>query len=538
MPAPTALRPTRTHTFTGRDVPWLLKTRAETRANHTFLVWDPFEGEGGRWTYAEFAREVASVAAGLASRGVRQGDFVLIHLGNCPEFLMAWFACSTLGAIAVTTNTRSSEEELGYYAGNCGAVVAITQPELLPLVQRACAGMRWIACTATDLGAAPKNALTAGVVPFAELKGDPATVPVRKPDPMAFNSVQYTSGTTSRPKGVVWTHANLLWGGKMGTWLFQLGHDDVTMAYLPLFHTNALSYSTLSTLWAGGTLVVQPKFSVSRFWNAIAKHGCTWVISIPFALFALLKQPPPVANKLRYLGLGASDVGIIKAAWGLKSLGWFGMTETVTLTIMAEHDWPNREIAMGVPVPGYEIKVVRDDGSEVEFGEMGELKIRGIPGISMFLEYLNNPEATEASYDAEGWFSTGDLVTPFEDGHIRYDMREKDVLRVGAENVSAAEVERVIFAMGGVTEVAVVSAPDPMLEEIPVAFVIPVMPIPDLAEKIIAHCRAQLADFKVPRQVFVVDDLPRVTLDKIDKKTLRKRLREQAGAPTDGAKPS
>lgn len=530
MPAPTALQPTATHTFTGRDVPWLLATRARTRADHTFLVWDPFEGEGRRWTYAEFAADVARVAGGLAARGIRQGDFVVIHLGNCPEFLLAWFACSQLGAIAVTTNTRSSVEELSYYAGNCGAVAAITQPELLPVVRQACGGVRWIACMATDQGATPPTPLPEGVVPFAALAGDAASAPARRAEPLAFNSVQYTSGTTSRPKGVVWTHANALWGAKMGASLLDVGHDDVTLAYLPLFHTNALSYSTLSTLWSGGTLVLQPRFSASRFWDAVVRHGCTWTILIPFALFALLKQPPPGPNRLRFLGLGASDVALIKGAWGLRSLGWFGMTETITLAIMAEHDWPNHEMAMGVPVPGYEIKVVRSDGSEVAFGESGELKIRGVPGISLFLEYLNNPGATAAAFDTEGWFATGDLVTPFEDGHIRFDMRDKDVLRVGAENVSAAEVERVIFAVGGITEVAVVGAPDPMLEEVPVAFVIAMLPDPGLAERILARCRAELADFKVPRQVFVVDDLPRVTLDKIDKKTLRRRLREQAAA--------
>jgi crotonobetaine/carnitine-CoA ligase len=183
-------------------------------------------------------------------------------------------------------------------------------------------------------------------------------------------------------------------------------------------------------------------------------------------------------------------------------------------------------MAMGVPVPGYEIKVTRDDGSEVAFGESGHLKIRGIPGISLFLEYLGNPQATDECFDADGWFSTGDRVTPFADGQIRFDMRDKDMLRVGAENVAAAEIERVIFASGAVAAVAVVGAPDDMLEEVPVAYVIPLVNAPDLADRLLARCRAELADFKVPRRIIVAADLPRVTLDKIDKKTLRQRLRD------------
>ena len=254
--------------FTGRDVPWLLRTRAATRADHAFLVWEPFEGTASRWTYAEFAAEVGRVAAGLASRGIRPGDFVLIHLGNCPEFLFAWFACSQLGAVAVTTNTRSSLDELAYFASNSNAVAAITQPELLSLVQEACKGVRWIACTATDLGTPPTSAIPADVLPFSALRAEEAGVPVRVADAMAPNSVQYTSGTTSRPKGVVWTHANALWGAKMGALASNSRQDDVTLAFLPLFHTNALAYSMLSTMWSGGTLVLQPKFSASRFWDA------------------------------------------------------------------------------------------------------------------------------------------------------------------------------------------------------------------------------------------------------------------------------
>ena len=526
MPSQTALRPTSTHMFTGRDVPWLLRTRAATRADHTFLVWEPFEGTARCWTYAEFAAEVGRVAAGLAGRGIRAGDFVLIHLGNCPEFLFAWFACSQLGAVAVTTNTRSSLDELGYFASNSNAVAAITQPELLGLVQQACKGLRWIACTETDLGTPATSAIPADVLPFSALRSEDVAVPVRAAEAMAPNSVQYTSGTTSRPKGVVWTHANALWGAKMCAHHLELTQDDVTLAFLPLFHTNALAYSMLSTMWSGGTLVLQPKFSASRFWDVIVRNGCTWNSTIPFAMFALMKHPAPKEHKLRFFGLGASDVPVIKQLWNTRSLGWFGMTETISWPLMAEIGWPNREMAMGVPTAGYEIKVVRDDGSEVAFGESGQLKIKGMPGMSLFLEYLGNPKATADAFDADGWFCTGDLVTPFEDGHVRFDMREKDVLRVGAENVSAAEVERVILGCGGITEAAVVAMPDRMLEEVPVAYVIPIMPDPTLAGRVLEQCRKQLADFKVPRQVFVVDDLPRVTLGKIDKKTLRLRLRE------------
>jgi len=398
----------------------------------------------------------------------------------------------------------------------------------VPAVAASGAALRLLVCTEIDLGAVPDPATLAGVeaLPFAALLADGPTVEAVHSDALAPNSVQYTSGTTARPKGVVWTHANALWGAKTGASLLELGTDDVTLIFLPLFHTNALSYSMLSTLWSGGTIVVQPRFSASRYWDAVVRNGCTWTSSIPFMIWALIEQPPPGEHRLRYWGLGASEVGVVQATWGITTLGWFGMTETVTLTMISEIGKPNRRMAMGVPVAGYEVKVVDDDGAPVAFGDSGWLKIRGIPGVSLFLEYLGNPEATAAAFDAEGWFDTGDLVTPFDDGHIRFDNRGKDMLRVGAENVSAAEVERVIGGVAGVKESAVVGRPDKMLDEVPVVFVIPFGPAAGLAERVIDACRAQLAEFKVPREVIVVDEFPRVTLEKVDKKLLR-RLAEQ-----------
>jgi len=163
MVAPTSIQPTPTHAFTGRDVPWLLAAQAAHRGNHPFLVWEPFEGDGATWSYQQFADDVTRVATGLAAHGVQHGDSVVIHLGNCPEFLLAWFACSHLGAVAVTTNTRSTANELGYFIEHCGAQVAITQPALVPAIVASGAALRLLVCTATDVGSPANPASTTGV---------------------------------------------------------------------------------------------------------------------------------------------------------------------------------------------------------------------------------------------------------------------------------------------------------------------------------------------------------------------------------------
>src|SRR5882724_4227423 len=251
------------HPFGDLDVWRLLLARVAVGGDRPFVTWAPFEGQSRTWTYRELARDAARVAAGLARRGVGAGDRVLIHLENSPEFLMAWFGCAALGAVAVTTNTRSAGEELAYYAEDCAAVAAITQPAFADLVAKSAPAVRFQVCTDHNGG---RPAPVVGES-FAALLGDPDDVPARPVDPLASMSVQYTSGTTSRPKGVLWTQANALWGARTNAAHETLRPDDCHLVYLPLFHTNALAYSMLATLWTGARMVLVPKWSSSRFWD-------------------------------------------------------------------------------------------------------------------------------------------------------------------------------------------------------------------------------------------------------------------------------
>src|SRR5258708_9205392 len=148
--------------FAGLDVPWLLRMRAGSRRNHPFLIWAPFEAPARSWSYGEFHDRVGALAAGLVKRGVAPGEYVLIHLDNCIEAMLAWFACVELGAIAVTTNTRSAPAEMEYFAGHCGAVAAITQPAYAETISAHCRGLRWIAVISHDAGTAPANAAPRG----------------------------------------------------------------------------------------------------------------------------------------------------------------------------------------------------------------------------------------------------------------------------------------------------------------------------------------------------------------------------------------
>lgn len=521
--------------YDGMDMRSLIQAQTVRHGESTFLVWEPFAGVARTWTYSAFFEAVRTFAAGLHRGGLCPGDRVLIHLENCPEFLIAWLGCAWAGVVAVTSNTKLSLEELTYIATHSKVVGAVTQPGLVPIVEEATGDDCWIAVTETDAGAcvAPPDK-SPRVHSFSAICGDASDLPARPYDPTAPFAVQYTSGTTARPKAVLWTHANALWGGEMSAAHEDLGSEDVHLVHLPLFHTNAQVYSVLASLWAGGTVVLQPKFSASRFWSVSLRHRCTWTSLVPFCIRALGEHPVP-QHHYRYWGLPMCEPpGCAK--FRVKSIGWWGMTETVTHGIVGSTRLPNVPNSMGRAAPGYEVFVLNSEGRPVQRGDVGDLFIRGIPGVSLFQEYVDDPQATRAAFRSDGLFITGDRVRIGIDGELYFADRSKDVLKVGGENVSASEVERVILGVHGVHEVAVVGRPDVMLGETVVAFIIPTAAAASdvkLRERAMEACAVSLASFKRPAEVRIVERFPRSTLEKVSKAELRKILMSEQAQQTN-----
>jgi len=505
----------------GQDIPGLLQNWAERRPDHPALIWDPAEGAGRSWTYAELAADTRRLAAGLTARGVAKGDKVLVHADNCPEMLLAWLACATAGAVAVTTNTRSAPAEVGWFVEHAGCVAAITQPTFAPHIAAAADHLRWVAVIG-DAAAVP------GAIPFESLLGDASAWPGRPPEPMLPFGIMFTSGTTSKPKAVVHTHANAVWASRSGPRTIDLGPDDRYLIYLPLFHVNAQSWSFFSVLGVGATAVLMPKWSTSRFWDVVARHDVTHISLMPFAM-GTLAAPDRPTTRLR-VGVFGLIVPALDAMFGIKVYAAYGMTETVTHSISGKPSEGLPERSMGHPTPGYEFLIVdKETGAICGEGETGELWLRGTRGIQLFLEYYRNPEANAKAFQ-DGWFKTGDMVMLGEGGNIFYRERDKDLLKVGGENVSAREVEDAIGAVSGVGSVAVVGKHHDFLDEVVVAFVIKAAGAAEdtvLEKEIIETCRGRLADFKVPRAVYFVAEFPLGTLDKILKNRLRELADEQ-----------
>ncbi len=497
----------------GQDIPWLLAHWAEEKADHPVLVWDPAEGDGRSWTYAELWTDVRRLAVGLSERGIGKEDKVLIHAENCPEMVLSWLACATLGAVAVTTNTKSVAVEVEYFVEKAQCVAAITQPEFADLVAEAGGSLKWTVVIGQD---------------FDGLLGDADAWTGREVEPMLPFGIMFTSGTTNKPKAVVHTHANAIWASRTGPRNIDLGTDDRYLIYLPFFHVNAQSWSFFSVLGVGATAVLMPKWSTSRFWDVVARNRITHISLMPFVMGSLMEADKPETD-LR-IGVFGLIMPELDQMFGIQVVAAYGMTETVTHCITGKPDEKLAYRSMGRVTPGYEFLVVdKDTGEIVPEGETGELWMRGTRGVQLFLEYFDNPEANEASFE-DGWFKTGDMVARGPGGNVFYKERDKDLLKVGGENVSAREVEDAIAGAPGVAQVAVVGKKHEWLDQVVVAFVITTPDAPDQADleaAVIERCTGQLAAFKVPRAVYVVDEFPLGTLDKLLKNKLRDLADEQ-----------
>ncbi len=510
------------------DIVDLLETRAREQPDRLLLAWEPFEGAEREWSRGAFLDDVRRVAGGLAQRGVRPGDRVLLHANNCPEFLLTWFGCAWIGAVCVVLNPKSATDELAFFADHTGAVGIVTQrglPGTPPSTGAGAHRLRWQ--IVIDAGDADD---TAG---FASLHDAP--VERVRLDPLAPGSMMFTSGTSSRPKAVVWSRANALWAAQSCAAGIGLLRSDIVLVPLPLYHVVGLAWSVLPALHAGATIVLLPRFSASRFWPVALARRCTFAPHVQFTSAALFGQPVPPAHAFR---LWCNSVWLpeYERHFGVPILGWWGMTELLAPGILGQADRAVAPGAIGWVAPGYAARMAGSGGASLAPGEVGEVEILGERGRTLFAGYFNDEEANAAAFTADGWFRTGDRMKVHADGSIQFLERARDVIKCGGEGVSPAEVERVVRAVPGVADVSVVGRADGAMGEVAVAFVVPTdasASTEALSREIDAACRALLAGFKVPREIRFLASLPLVGINKVAKGELRRLAADNATKARD-----
>jgi acyl-CoA synthetase (AMP-forming)/AMP-acid ligase II len=458
---------------------------------------------------AGFAQRVAAVAALFAAAGLRRGDVLAIVLPNQVELITSMFAAWRLGAAVTPVNPALTAQEARYQIADAGATLVV-------------AGEQAAAMLRDGPGRVIGLEAVTGPVP-------PAVPPALVTDPDALALLIYTSGTTGRPKGVMLDHANVSATARIIIDWFEMSGDTRSLLVLPLFHVNGIMVSVVSPLLAGGSTFVAERFRADSFWETVEKVRPSFFSAVPtiYALLAARPGPPPDTGGLRFVICGAAPmprplIGEFEQRFGVPVVEGYGLSEcTVCCTANPLHGL-RKAGSVGQPMPGIDVGVVDEADRLLPAGQAGEVVVRG-PNVMR--GYLGRPEASAATLRA-GWLHTGDVGRFDDDGYLTLVDRVKDLIIRGGENIYPKEIEDVLYAHPGVLEAAVVGQPDQVLGEQPVAFVALRNGFDVVPEDLIEHCRQSLARYKVPREVYIEESLPKNALGKIAKPVLRTRLKD------------
>ncbi|MCU1488740.1 MAG: fatty-acyl-CoA synthase [Acidimicrobiaceae bacterium] len=485
-----------------------------------------------RLTNRDLSRRVRSLAAGLAERGIGAGDVVALLMGNGSEFLECVLAANWLGAAFMPLNTRLAPAEWAYILEHAGASGLIADAEL---------------CTS----AVPALASLAAGAPRVSVRGDggpgweryeallvpePSGPPCADVGPDAVERLMYTSGTTSRPKGVPITAANLLWKNVAHVLQFGLTYDEVTLVAGPMYHVGGLDLPATGVLYVGGRLVILRHFDALELLRTIEREQVTSLWLAP-AMFNLVLQVPDLerydTSTVRLIVGGGEKMpaAVMDRAMRAFPAAWladcYGLTETVSGDTALDREYARTKLgSVGKPVPELHLRVVDEDDRDVAPDELGEVVVQG---PKVFPGYWRDPEATAAAFRG-GWFHTGDVGRLDADGFLYIEDRKKDMICSGGENIASPEVERVLYEHPGVLEAAVVAMANERWGEVPSAFVVARPDWSPDADELVAFCRERLARFKVPAAITFLDVLPRTASGKVLKRELRARAK--TGEPT------
>jgi len=502
------------------DVTSFVLEHAPERADKPALI----DGPTGRTlTYGDLDAAVRGLAAGLAARGFGKGDVLAVFMPNLPEYAVAFHGVAAAGGKCTTVNPLYTANELAHQLEDSGARFLLTVPAFVDAAREA--AERASVEEVIVVGEAE------GATPFAELIGDPADAPEVEIDPGSDLAVlPYSSGTTGLPKGVMLTHRNLVANLSQVQDAFPIELDDTLVGCLPFFHIYGMTVIMNQGLRAGATIVTMPRFDLDQYLGLLEEHSVTLAYVVPPIALALGKHPAVDGrdlSSLRVIMSGAAPLGAelaerVAERIDCKVIQGYGLTETSPVTHLIRPDGENRPGSIGRELPGTECRIVDpDSGEDVAGGERGELWIRG---PQVMAGYLNNPEATAATVDDEGWLHTGDVAVRDADGFYSIVDRLKELIKFKGFQVPPAELEALIITHPEVGDVAVVGVPDEEAGELPKAYVVPAGDELD-TDALMEWVAEQVAPQKRIRLVEVTDEIPKSPSGKILRRVLVERER-------------
>ena len=493
----------------------LLELRASDTPGKTFLFSEP---DARTWSYAEFDAAVNRTANMLASHGIRRGDVVSLLLPNSAEYIIAYFACFKIGALAGPVNSLLKAEEAAYVVGNSDARLLLyhtqfqdTVAEIQKQVSSLTAAIEF-----DDVTTATANAPATPADSWRELaltRDDEAII-------------IYTSGTTGKPKGCLLTHGNLLANARQIVEWLMFTPADRLLSVMPLFHMNAVMVTTIAAMYAGGASVVSTRFSASRFWQIISDYEITSFGSVATMLSMLLATYPEgvpaglQTEQLRFAMCGSAPVPAevlrrFEETFHCLVVEGYGLSESTVRATFNPPDARRRPGSCGQMI-GCEIKVFDEEEREVGDGELGEIVLRG---ENIFKGYYKNEAATAEAFRG-GWFHTGDVGYRDAEGFFYIVDRKSDMIIRGGENIYPREIDELLYKHPAIASAATIGVPDELYGEEVAAFVVLKEGHAASAGEVIEFCRAHLADFKCPKTINFLAELPKGPTGKLLKREL------------------
>ena len=481
---------------------------------------------GKRINYSQLADQSSSLAIQLQELGMNEGDRVAILLPNSVDWVLSCLSIVRAGLVCVPISHDSVEAEIFYRLDDAECKAIVVSSHQLNLIKRICHDLPKLCHIIVADEQLDPDVLSLPSLCKKNNSGKPRDVS----DIKALSFLVYTSGTTGRAKGVMLSQHSMLWV-TAACWapIAGLCEEDVVLSPLPLYHSYALNFSVLSVTAVGATEYLMEKYSTQEVLRQLNRNCFTLMPGVPTMFHYLLEgikdSGPPQFSGIRYfLSAGAIMPAALnrefESVFGVPLLDGYGITETSTMVTM---NWPgNTRVygSCGLPLPGLATRIVNLQGKDVDFGEEGELIIRG-PNV--MLGYLNKPQDS-ASALKDGWYRTGDLAKSNENGFLTITGRLKELIIRGGQNIAPAEIEDTVLKHPDVLDCAAIGFPHPHLGEVPVVCVIPRQGVDLDLDGLRNHCAKLLSPYKVPHKFHVMDSIPRTGSGKIMRFQLRAAL--------------